>query len=366
MKAALALLVLTCVYAQSNSRNLYQACTDGGSSYYLSYDTSFNDYGAATLPSDQYYSFTNSSSGETVYFNLCAGTNICGGAMACVKDKFDVAITYVYPFYASQTICCGNIVWYGPEMFLSIVISCGEPGMTVNSFVADEYGLQIFVSSSVGCISSSAIQPYVDPVDYSSFTAPIYLKGRIAYFLQDYLGGYFESEFVGMFYYSGSYGLTINGTLSYEGESHFVSFIYQKQIPLNPPRAVSYIQSSATAPMACRIQGIDDNTDYEFADDIFSYYSNQWMTLQRNYTSVYFNPGETFPVNVYTPNRYQLQASLMTRVSDSKVVFLGYDLISPWFLYNGVGQYISEIDWNNIDSSPLGKNSFTPPSSWNC
>jgi len=375
MNRAALLLVLFIGLAScaSNSRNLYQTCTNAGKAQYYNYWGTSYDFGAGVLPYDaKNYTFFNQTNGETLYFNLCAGLDVCEGAMACLVDKAGVVFTYTYPFFGSENIyggtlqfCCSS----GMGKYLYISLSCSTTTtMTINSYETF-YGnqIQIYASSIYGCPTTAVAPTYVAPQYYSSFSAPFYMKGRLPYFLQDYLGDTFDTEFVGNIYYSTTYGLTINGTISIGSQSHFVSFIYEKQIPFNPPRAVSFIQIAENTAPVCRIQGISDTDDYDFADDIFNTYENEWISLQREYTPVHFNTGSSFMVNTYTQNRYDTQASLITRVSDGKVVYISPSLISPWTrCCNIVGQFIDEINWNSISSVPLGKESFTPPTTWDC
>jgi len=364
------LVFIGLAYCYSNSRNLYQTCTNAGKGNYYSYYGTTYDLGAGVLPYDaKNYTYHNQTNGQTLYFNLCAGLEVCNGAMACLVDKGGVVFTYTYPFYASNDIYSGSLYFYGDDKSLNIYLTCSTTTMMyVNTY--ETYGadsLSIYANSIYACPSSAVPPNYVIPTYYSSFNAPFYMKGRLPYFLQDFLGDYFSTEFVGHIYYSSAYGLTINGTISYEGQSHFVSFIYEKEVPLNPPRAVSYIQTSSSSAPVCRIQGISDSDDYDFANDIFDTYQNQWVSLQREYTSVHFTPGTTFTVNTYTQGRYYTEASLITRVSDGKVVYISPQHISPWAqCCDEVGQFINEIDWNNISSASLGKDSFTPPTNWNC
>jgi len=254
------------------------------------------DFGAGVLPYDgRNYTYHNATNGETLYFNLCAGLEVCQGAMACIVDKAGIVYSYTYPFYASDDIYGGSLQFCCQEKNLYISLQCSSTSlMTVYSYQANSDYLNIYATSLFGCPSSAPTPTYVSPSYYTSFSAPFYMKGRLPYFLQDYLGNSYSTEFVGNIYYSTSYGLTINGTISLDGQSHFVSFIYEKQVPLNPPRAVSYIQTSQNTSPVCRIQGISDSDDNDFADDIFDSYNNQWLSLQREYTSVHFSSGFSF------------------------------------------------------------------------
>ena len=365
----LVLLVLVGLAYANNNRNLYQTCTNGGKGHYYNYWGTTYDLGQGVLPYDgKNYTFFNSTNGETLYFNLCAGLEVCNGAMACIVDKAGVVYTYTYPFYASQDIYSGSISFCCQEKNLYISLSCSTTtAMTVYSYEAYSNSLNIYGASLFACPSTAAAPTYLAPTYYSSFSAPFYMKGRLPYFLQDFLGNSYSTEFVGNIYYSTAYGLTINGTISQNGQSHFVSFIYEKEVPFNPPRAVSFIQTSSTSSPVCRIQGINDGDDNDFADDIFDSYNNQWLSLQREYTSVHFYPGSSFVVNTYTQSHYDTQATLITRASDGKVVYIGTELISPWtHCCNEVGEFINEIDWNNINAATLGKESFVPPTTWNC
>jgi len=371
----LLLLFATVVYGQ----NLYQTCTNIYASSNSSYYNNFNfDLGNASMPHDQAYT-TTLRSGATVHLNVCAGTSLCNGAIACIAQN-GIVLPYAIPSYAGSYYAYYSSVdivqMYfdtGGDQYLTMNITCDRttsPPYYFRILNATLQGNELYINASslYACATYETLPPYVPPTYYTSFSAPIFMKGRIPFFLQDVLTS-LNTEFVGNFYYSTQYGVVMNGTLTNKntGASHFVAFYYVKEMSFNPPTLYNYVLHQGANTSGCYNLG---NPSSSYAADIFSVNNNFFQTVVREYTPIYFNKGSgaSFPVKTYSTsyyNTYETVVSLMQRL-DGVPVFIGAPSLSPWAEWDDVGSYVSELNWLSINSTTLGANTFQPPASYGC
>ena len=373
-KKAFCSLFLILLVRFSYGQNLYQTCTNQLDAEYFSYSAYFDfDLGNASLPHDQAYT-TTLRSGATVHFNICAGTSLCDGSMACIVQN-GIVLSYASPAYAgyynaAYAPTVDNVQLYfdstgDQDFFLNVTCDYELPPpyyFRILNASLDGGQLIVNASSIYACAISDNLV-YFPPTYYNSFSAPIYMQGRIPFFLQDVLTS-LTSEFIGTLYYSNEYGVVINGTMTNttSGESHFVAFYYVVKLPFNPPTLFNYVLHEGSSASACYNLG---NTNY-YAQDIFSASYNSFISVDRVYTSIYFEKGTSFDVTSYTSTSSQNVITILQRVSDGLPVFLGVPLISPWADFREVGAFVSELDWNNIQSSPLSPDTFVPPPSLAC
>merc|ERR1712130_503216 len=136
------------------------------------------------------------------------------------------------------------------------------------------------------------------------------------------------ASFEGNFYYSyADLSLKINGTLSNsKGQKSTVGLLIQGQeIHQNPPTSVAYFQPSSSQ-STCALLPPPQNSDsmYWFGNE------NSTLSIQRPYTSIYWNKGETFAVNEYFYGPY---FTVIQRQSDSVTMALGQFYLAPFADY---------------------------------
>jgi len=325
-----------------------------------------------SLPYEQEYSY-NFNDTTTLYFNLCSGTDACNGQIACLVDENGRPTTYFgytrNPYYYSSYRTM-SMSYYSPtglcQKDISFQFQCDTTvtsGVKVYYATYDNCDLSVQMYTSLVCNTLPRLT-YQRPFAYSSLSGMIYMSGKISMFLLDEVSQADDStEFIGWFYYSATFNsLKINGTLSNSlGQQSQVGYLNQGfEYFDNPPRVFSWVTLPGQSQHDCVLQAASsyDNLNW------FSTSENQAFGGSRTYESIYFQKGQSFPVNIWSYTSYDVMTTVIQRVDNHLPVYISGDLLAPYV--NDGNLFVSELDWDALSTTNLPKSTFDVPAAWNC
>jgi len=377
------LLFVVSVYGSFNTYQTCSSCAVLWNEYYNPPGQKCMDASPLVQSPSQHHSYVINGT-STLYFNICGGTNICNGGLACLINSGEQdPVIFAYPnsepdydyyynsYYQNSYMHLHyNMYDVGRYSSVTFQVSCNETtpfavsSVDLSSDEDDEY-LMVYIESSEVC-NQTKPENYSPPHDFSSLSGYIYLAGEIPMFVMSEASSV-KSTFEGQFFYSEIYNsFKLNGTLySPNGKSSEASFLFDGTNE-GPPIMVSYVTlPGRSSPQCILLPNTFDDDDNEV--DWFSNQKNPYSLGEREYTSIHYQKGTSFNVTAYSHgSTYDPYLTLMQRTSDGFPLFVGGNVIAPFLASNEYPSFISELDWTSFSTAGISKNTFTLPSSWHC